>query len=186
MPRRLQDGHVRPHASELEGRDGRDEACRRTGTCPKIINLNSSNEYWSKAGSLLHTDPSGRWDAVEPPNVRTYLLSSVEHTVIGNPADSPGVCAVARNTIDRAKIDRLIRRHLTQLQKPGVLTVRPGWEVTSHALSGRPAIVVTVERKQARVTAAAPCFTRSWPDTTTAPGIFDSGSIIPLTSSRSR
>ncbi len=94
-------------------RDGRDEACRRTGTCPKIINLNSSNEYWSKAGSLLHTDPSGRWDAVEPPNVRTYLLSSVEHTVIGNPADSPGVCAVARNTIDPGPVQRALFQALT-------------------------------------------------------------------------
>lgn len=53
--------------------------------------------------------------------------------------------------IDRAAIDRVIRRHLTRLRKPGVLTVRPGYQFTGGRITGRPAVVVTVLRKRARV-----------------------------------
>ena len=37
--------------------------------------------------------------------------------------------------------------HLQELNKPGVLSVRPGWEYVSGWLTGRRAIVATVERK---------------------------------------
>jgi hypothetical protein len=33
--------------------------CLATDTCPNIIEANSENEYWAKAGSLLHTDMLG-------------------------------------------------------------------------------------------------------------------------------
>jgi Alpha/beta hydrolase domain len=87
--------------------DGRDRRCRMTGTCPKIISLNSSNEYWSKAASLLHTDLSGH-DTHGPGNVRYYLLSSVEHTVVAEPPNSPGPCAQPRNTIDPTSVERAL------------------------------------------------------------------------------
>ncbi len=44
-------------------------------------------------------------------------------------------------------IDRLIRQHLPQLRKPGVLTVRPGFEIANHQLTGKSAIVATVHTK---------------------------------------
>lgn len=79
--------------------DGRQLRCERSNTCPLILNVNSSNEYWVKAGSLLHTDTRGR-DIDEPANVRNYLLASVEHTGgTGSPA-TPGICALPRNPID--------------------------------------------------------------------------------------
>jgi hypothetical protein len=56
--------------------------------------------------------------------------------------------------IDRAAIDRVIRRNLSRLRKPGVLTVRPGYEFRGGRLTGRPAIVVTVLRKRGRVPAS--------------------------------
>jgi hypothetical protein len=56
-------------------------------------------------------------------------------------------------SIDRAAIDRVIRKHLARLRKPGVLTVRPGFELAHGRISGRAAIVVTVDRKRARVPA---------------------------------
>ena len=56
-------------------------------------------------------------------------------------------------TIDRAAIDRVIRRHLAQLRKPGVLTVRPGFELAGGRFTDRTAIVVTVDRKRARLPA---------------------------------
>ena len=41
-------------------------------------------------------------------------------------------------------IDRTIRQNLAKLRKPGVLTVRPGFEIANHQLTGRRAIVATV------------------------------------------
>ena len=79
--------------------DGRNVRCSKTNTCPKIMAVNSSNEYWVKAGSLVHTDLFGN-DLRDPFNVRFYLLSGVEHTVAGAPPNSPGVCQQPRNPID--------------------------------------------------------------------------------------
>ena len=79
--------------------DGRNRRCLSTGTCPRMMAVNSANEYWVKTGSLVHTDVAGN-DMADPDNVRFYLLSSVEHTVNGSPPNSPGSCAQPRNTID--------------------------------------------------------------------------------------
>ena len=38
---------------------GRGERCTASNTCPKRFEVNSANEYWVKAGSLLHTDTQG-------------------------------------------------------------------------------------------------------------------------------
>src|SRR5262249_4857376 len=46
------------------------------------------------------------------------------------------------------EIDQTIRKHLAKLRKPGVLTVRPGVEITGDQLTGRPAIIATVHTKK--------------------------------------
>lgn len=51
------------------------------------------------------------------------------------------------NLSERA-IDRVIRQNLGKLRKPGVLTVRPGFEIAGHQLTGRSAIVATVQQKR--------------------------------------
>jgi hypothetical protein len=66
---------------------------------------------------------------------------------------TPTRTAPARQ-IDRAAIDRVIQRNFSRLKKPGVLTVRPGYQFTDGRLTGRPAIVVAVVRKRARVPAS--------------------------------
>jgi hypothetical protein len=78
--------------------DGRNRRCMQTSTCPKIMNINSANEYWGKTGSLLHSDLEGN-DIVDPPNVRHFLLSGTQH---GGPssANSLGICQQFGNTID--------------------------------------------------------------------------------------
>nr|WP_255428244.1 alpha/beta hydrolase domain-containing protein [Ramlibacter cellulosilyticus] len=84
----------------LTGRtDGRNRRCQQTNTCPKIMSVNSANEYWVKAGSLVHTDTAGN-DIADPENVRFYLLSGLEHTVTGSPTNSAGTCAQFRNNTD--------------------------------------------------------------------------------------
>jgi phosphatidylserine/phosphatidylglycerophosphate/cardiolipin synthase-like enzyme len=51
-------------------------------------------------------------------------------------------------------IDRTIRQHIAKLRKPGVLTVRPGFQITKHQLTGKQAIVVTVHTKSSDIPAA--------------------------------
>ena len=51
---------------------------------------------------------------------------------------------------DDRKIDRTITDNLHRLSKYGVLTARPGYEITGHQLTGRRAIVATVHTKNPR------------------------------------
>ena len=52
--------------------------------------MNSANEYWVKAGSLLHTDTLGN-DLRDSRDVRFYLLSSLPH----NASTGPGHLSAA-------------------------------------------------------------------------------------------
>jgi phosphatidylserine/phosphatidylglycerophosphate/cardiolipin synthase-like enzyme len=47
-----------------------------------------------------------------------------------------------------AAIDQIIRQHILRLRKAGVLTVRPGFEIARHQLTGKSAIVATVHTKK--------------------------------------
>jgi len=70
---------------------GRLDACEESDTCPKIIEANSANEYWAKAGSILTTDIKGRdLDLDDLANVRYYMFSSVPHGA--GSATSRGIC----------------------------------------------------------------------------------------------
>jgi hypothetical protein len=75
------------HLSGKSG--GRLARCTVSNTCPKNFDANSANEYWVKAGSLLHTDTRGN-DLRDPDNVRFYLISGLSHGV-GN-VTSRGQC----------------------------------------------------------------------------------------------
>ena len=75
--------------------DGWLRECRATNTCPKIFEVGSGNEYWTKGGSLLHTDTLGRDLDDDPRNVRMYLLSSLPHVA----ASGPGICQQPRNPL---------------------------------------------------------------------------------------
>jgi hypothetical protein len=75
---------------------GRDERCSASHTCPMRFEVNTSNEYWVKAGSLLHSDTRGR-DLKEPHNVRNYLMSGQSHSP-GNVTDR-GVCQQFTNAV---------------------------------------------------------------------------------------
>lgn len=77
--------------------DGRLAACTRSRTCPRIFEVNSENEYWAKAGSLLHTDTQGR-DLADPPDVRHFLLSSLPHSR-GRGPSGPGLCQLPRSPV---------------------------------------------------------------------------------------
>jgi len=46
---------------------------------PKIFYTNTSYEYWSRAGSLIHTSPDGKRDQPLMDNVRIYFLAGLQH-----------------------------------------------------------------------------------------------------------
>jgi phosphatidylserine/phosphatidylglycerophosphate/cardiolipin synthase-like enzyme len=60
---------------------------------------------------------------------------------------------VKKAALTPAVIDRTIRQNLAKLRKPGVLTVRPGFEITNHQLTGKRAIVATVHTKTSELPA---------------------------------
>ena len=67
---------------------------------PKLIETNTSTEYWQKGASLSHTDPSGERDVTLPPNVRGYLIAGTQHGgKAGMPRDN-GPCVNPRNWHD--------------------------------------------------------------------------------------
>jgi hypothetical protein len=77
------------------GRDGR--LLSGTAADPKIIEINTSTEYWQKSASLVHTDPDGRRDARLPANVRVYLAAGTQHGGRIGLDSNPGPCALPRN-----------------------------------------------------------------------------------------
>src|SRR5262249_31129005 len=68
---------------------GRDARCSITNTCPRRFDVNTSNEYWVKGGSLLHSDTRGR-DLPDSRWARSYLVSGLSHGVGAIPAKGSG------------------------------------------------------------------------------------------------
>jgi len=124
---------------------GRGVECALTNTCPKVFEVNSSNEYWVKTGSLLHTDPLGNNLPRDPENVRFYLLSGLEHTVGGGPP-TPGTCQQIRNTTDPNPALRALFVALEQWVEQGVAPPRsevpgPGTSVYSTAVGNGVGVI---------------------------------------------
>lgn len=59
--------------------DGILNRSRKNGTVPNIMHVQTSAEYWQRSGSLVHTDPLGKRDAVIPPEVRIYAIGGSTH-----------------------------------------------------------------------------------------------------------
>ena len=73
---------------------------RGDATDPKLIETNTSTEYWQKGASLLHTDPTGTHDVTLPSNVRGFLIAGTQHGgKAGMPRDN-GPCVAPRNWHD--------------------------------------------------------------------------------------
>ena len=52
---------------------------RGDGSDPKLIETNTSTEYWQKGASLLTTDPLGMKDVALPDNSRAYMIAGTQH-----------------------------------------------------------------------------------------------------------
>jgi len=64
-------------ADPLTGRKG--ALFRGDGSDPKLIETNTSTEYWQKGASLLATDPLGTKDVALPENSRAYMIAGTQH-----------------------------------------------------------------------------------------------------------
>ncbi len=60
------------------------------GSVPKLFHVMSAFEYWSRAGSLVHTDPTGSRDATLADTSRVYLIASAQHGPGSLPPAAPG------------------------------------------------------------------------------------------------
>ncbi|MGD9882197.1 MAG: alpha/beta hydrolase domain-containing protein [Reyranella sp.] len=61
----------------LTGKSG--SLFRGDGSDPKLIETNTSTEYWQKGASLLHTDPLGTTDVTLPDHSRVYMIAGTQH-----------------------------------------------------------------------------------------------------------
>ena len=68
-----------------------------TSADPKIIETNSSTEYWQKGASLVHVDPAGGRDLGLPSNARAYLIAGTQHGGRPGVNPAPGPCVNPRN-----------------------------------------------------------------------------------------
>jgi len=69
------------------------------GVAPKVMHTQTSTEYWSRSGSLVHTDPLGRRDVALPDNVRLYAFGGSQHGPASYPP-SPGLGQSPGNPAD--------------------------------------------------------------------------------------
>ena len=60
--------------------DGVLAKARMAGVEPKLMHIQTSNEYWLRAGSLTHTTADGSADAFIPENVRFYTIGGSQHS----------------------------------------------------------------------------------------------------------
>jgi hypothetical protein len=75
----------------------------RTGTAPKVFHLLTNSEYFNRAGSLVHTDPTGSRDAELPANTRIYMIASAPH----GPGPFPPMSNVGGGMTGRALLNPL-------------------------------------------------------------------------------
>jgi len=86
--------------------DSRYARCEATRTCPLGMEIYSANEYWVKAASLLHTDPTGSRDLEDSSFTRNFFISSHQHGT-GNP-NSRGACQQFQNPLNSAPVQRAL------------------------------------------------------------------------------
>lgn len=77
--------------------DGILKNARASGTEPKLMHIQTSNEYWLRGGSLPHTDALGLSDADIPDNVRFYTIGGSPHSAGNGVAGAPSTGQLPAN-----------------------------------------------------------------------------------------
>jgi len=86
--------------------DSRYARCTATATCPLAVEIYSANEYWVKAASLLHTDPTGTVDLHDSRFTRNYFIASHQHGT--GDRTTRGVCQQFLNPLNSAPVQRAL------------------------------------------------------------------------------
>ena len=60
---------------------------RADGTAPKVMQFDTSSEYWHRSASLVVTDPTGQRDSAIPDDVRVYVFGGSQHGPATGPSD---------------------------------------------------------------------------------------------------
>lgn len=100
------------------------DRCEATNTCPLIIHAATTLEMWEGRQSLSFTDPLGRHDVADPPNVRTYILASTQHApaLSPQPREAPfGACYQQSNPNPYTWTMRALLDALTRWVRDGTL-----------------------------------------------------------------
>lgn len=93
--------------------DSIQQRAEAAGVTPKIMHTQSSAEYWTRSGSLPHTDPTGAHDAAPPDNVRLYAFGGTQH----GPAPFPPESAGGQHPTNPADYRPLLRALLAALDE---------------------------------------------------------------------
>ena len=96
--------------------DGLFARCLATRTCPKLMHVDSSVEFWQGRASLVVDNGAGK-DIALPPEVRTYLISSTQHMAADRP--STGVCKYVSNPARQGPAVRSLLDHLVDWARSG-------------------------------------------------------------------
>ena len=148
----------------LSGRSGgRIAGYHPAGPYPKILEINSANEYWVKAASLLHTDPDGN-DLPDPGNVRFYLVSGMQH----GSGSSAGINQQLQNPTRPEPVLRALFIALDEWVTKGV---RPPDSNVPRRKNGTAAMTVSTPGK---LTGVVPQAVLGWPS---IPGVTYTGLI---------
>jgi hypothetical protein len=75
------------------------DRAKADGVLPRIFYTNTSYEYWSRAGSLIHTTPDGKRDVPLMDNVRIYLLAGLQHFTAPFPPTPPSEPSLAARNL---------------------------------------------------------------------------------------
>jgi hypothetical protein len=93
-------------------------------TVPKVLHVVTAYEYWNRAASLMHTDPSGTRDVPLPETSRVYLVASAQHGPGALPPTGAGAAGSAAlhatNPIDFRPAIRALVRALDQWVAEGI------------------------------------------------------------------
>jgi len=130
---------------------------------PKVMEVNSANEYWAKAASLLHSDLQGN-DLPDPVNVRFYLLSGMQH----GSGHGKGVTQQLQNP---TRPDAVLRALFVDLDEWVSKNIAPPESRVPRRYNGTAALATA---KQGSLTGFVPQKELGWPD---IPGVTYTGLI---------
>lgn len=103
----------------LTGRtDGIFARCAVDNSCPRLMHVDSSTEYWQGRASLVMTDGAGR-DIALPAGVRAYLNASTQQVYSDEPALA-GICRYRQNPAPQAPLVRALLDRLVAWTRDGI------------------------------------------------------------------